>query len=256
VTDPGAMAAALIRAERERTPLRPFTRSQPFLDVRTAYAVQDLVVGHRLSSGERVVGAKLGLTSKVKRDALGIQDPVYGRLTSGMIQPFGRPLRIEEFISPRAEPEIAFLIGRSLEPPLSIADVLSATEAVLPALEIMDSRYAERFRLPDSVADNAGAARVVLGTTARSPWDLEDLRVLGCVFGDGDREYTAAGGTVMGHPAAAVLWLVERLGERGQALEAGSLVLSGGLTTAVPLRPGLTLTVEFDGLGSIEAHCI
>jgi len=101
-----AIADALVSAERERKPIVPFTRAQPFLSTGTAYEAQSLFVGHRLAGGERVVGAKLGMTSKVKRAALGIGEPVYGRLTSGMIHPFGEPLRLDELIHPSAEPEI------------------------------------------------------------------------------------------------------------------------------------------------------
>ena len=135
-----------------------------------------------MAAGEHLIGAKLGLTSAVKRKALNIHEPVFGRLTSGMVVPHGEPVRLRELIRPRVEPEIAFLIGERIEAPTTVAAVLAATEAVLPAIEVVDSRYADPFRLPDSVADNAGAARVVLGTQARRPSDLVDLAVLGCVF--------------------------------------------------------------------------
>jgi 2-keto-4-pentenoate hydratase len=138
---------------------------------------------------------------------------------------------------------------------VSAAAVIAATDAIVGAVEIMDSRYRERFRLPDSVADNAGAARVVLGSRPRSPSELEDLALIGCVFWSrGEVVGTAAGGAVMGHPAAAVAWLVNTLAARGEHLPAGSVVLSGGLTAAVPLIGGDRLTAEFDGLGSVEVH--
>jgi 2-keto-4-pentenoate hydratase len=202
---PRGIADVLIAAERERRPVPPFTRRLPFLDVQTAYQAQTLFVEHRVAAGEHVIGAKLGLTSAVKRKALNIHEPVFGRLTSGMVVPHGEPVRLRELIHPRLEPEIAFLIRERIEAPTTVAAVLAATEAVLPAIEVVDSRYADPFRLPDSVADNAGAARVVLGTQARRPSDLVDLSVLGCVFRRRGGIETAAGGAVMGHPAAALV---------------------------------------------------
>jgi 2-oxo-3-hexenedioate decarboxylase len=255
MTDPQAIADALIAAERNRTPIAPFTRKLPFLDVQTAYKAQALFVEHRLQAGERMVGAKLGLTSAVKRKALGINEPVFGRLTSGMVVPHGEPVRLGELIRPRAEPEIAFLFAERVAAPTTITAVLAAAEAVVPAIEVVDSRYAAPFRLPDSVADNAGAARVVLGARARRPAELVDLSVLGCVFRCRGGIDTAAGGAVMGHPAAAVVWLAEALAARGECIEPGSVVLSGGLTASVPLAPRGVVTAEFDGLGSIGVHC-
>ncbi len=250
-----AMTDALIMARREKTPIAPFTRMNPFLNVETAYQVQSLVVAHRLEAGESIIGAKLGLTSRVKRNALGIHAPVYGRLTSGMVVAPGEPLSLGELIHPRAEPEIAFLVGARIQGPTTVVRVLAATEAVFPAIEIVDSRYSQAFRLPDSVADNAGAARVVLGARARRPAELADLSVLGCVFRCRGAIDTAAGGAVMGHPAAALVWLAEALAARDEYIEAGSIVLSGGLTASVALQPRGVVTAEFDGLGSIGLHC-
>jgi 2-oxo-3-hexenedioate decarboxylase len=250
-----AIADALVCAERERKPIVPFSRAQPFLGVGTAYEVQSLFVGQRLQDGERLIGAKLGMTSKVKRAALGIREPVYGRLTSGMIHPFGEPLRLDELIHPSAEPEIAFLLGRRIDAFITLAGVMAATELVFPALEVVDSRYCERFRLPDSIADNAGAARVVLGAQGRSPRELVDLQVLGCLFRWKGGSYTAAGGAVMGHPAAALVWLANTLTAQGEHLDAGTIVLSGALTASVPLKAGSIATAEFDGLGSVGIRC-
>lgn len=251
MTDPQSIADELIEAERRRRPIEPLTRRYPFMDVETAYKAQALLVEHRLRSGERAIGAKLGMTSAVKRHALGIHEPVYGRLTSGMVVPFGEPVSLAELIHPCAEPEIAFVLGRRIEGPTTVDQVLRATEAVLPAVEIVDSRYATAFRIPDSVADNAGAARVALGTQARKPGELADLSVLGCVFRSRGGIATAAAGAAMGHPAAAVAWLASALARRGEALEEGMIILTGGLTASTPLRTHNLVMAEFDGLGSI-----
>lgn len=255
MTDARAMADALIAARRDRTPIPPFTRNNPFLHVETAYKAQALVVEDRLEAGECIIGAKLGLTSKVKRNALGIHEPVYGRLTSGMVVASGESLSLDDLIHPRAEPEIALLVGRTIHAPTTAAHVLAATEAAFAAVEVVDSRYSASFRLADSVADNAGAARVVVGNRGRRPDELVDLSVLGCVFRCRGAMDTAAGGAVMGDPARAVVWLVEALGARGESLEAGSIVLTGGLTASVALQPQGVVTAEFDGLGSIGLQC-
>jgi 2-oxo-3-hexenedioate decarboxylase len=162
-----------------------------------------------------------------------------------------QPMPLDRLIHPRAEPEIAFLLRDVPEPPATIASVLAATEAVLAAVEVMDSRYAGRFRFADSIADNAGAARVVLGSLPRRPSELGDLKLVGCVFrAAGEVVGTAAAGAAMGHPAAAVAWLVNTLGRNGQYLRTGSVVLSGGLAASVALRPGSVVSAEFDGLGT------
>jgi 2-keto-4-pentenoate hydratase len=253
VIDSRIIADRLIEAERTRTPITPFTNANPFLDAETAYQAQWHVVEHRLAGGEDIAGAKLGLTSRVKRDALGIDEPLYGWLTTGMLAVHGVPVPLGRLIGPRAEPEVAFLFKAAPEPPATIASVLAATEAVLAAVEIMDSRYNGRFRFADSVADNAGAASVVLGSAPRRPSELGDLKLLGCVFRSrGEVVGTAAAGAAMGHPAAAVAWLVNTLALRGHYLAAGTVVLTGGLTASVPLRRGSVVSAEFDGLGSID----
>jgi len=255
MSDPQTIADALDEAVRTRTAIPPFTKKIPFFDVQTAYKAQALLVEHRLRAGEHIIGAKLGMTSRVKRMALNINEPVYGRLTSGMIIAQGEAVQLNELINPRVEPEIAFLTARRITGPTTPAAVLAAIEAVIPAIEVVDSRYSTPFRLPDSVADNAGAARIVLGSYGRPPADLVDLSVLGCVFRCRGRIDTAAGGAVLGHPAAAMVWLAETLAAQGECIEAGSIVMSGGLTASVPLKGQGVVTAEFDGLGSVGVHC-
>jgi 2-oxo-3-hexenedioate decarboxylase len=254
MTDSRAMADRLIEAERNRAAILPFTRTNPFLGAETAYAAQALFYGERLAAGERLVGLKLGLTSRVKQLALGIDSPVYGHLTSGMIVPFGEPLPLAGLISPKIEPELAFLMGREVGDHVGLSEVLAAVEAVMPALEIVDSRYIAPIRLVDSVADNAGAARVVLGAESRPPRELTDLRLLGCVFRHSRGIDTATGGAAMGHPAAAISWLARQLVARGQRIEPGQVILTGGLTSSIPLRKDMTVRAEFDGLGSVQVH--
>jgi len=248
------IAEQLIAAERDHRAIAPFTDRHPDLDLDTAYRAQEVFVASKLAAGERLVGAKLGLTSRAKQREMNVDQPLHGRVTSSMLIPYGEPVKLARFFQPRVEPEIAFLIGRDVPAPATVTSVLAATEAVFAAIDVLDSRYeGYRFRLPDVVADNASAGAFLLGSTARRPADLVDLRLLGCVLRVGGEVIaTAAGAATMGHPAAAVAWLANSLAERDEVLRAGQLVFSGGLTAVAPLVPGVPVTAEFDGLGSIE----
>jgi 2-oxo-3-hexenedioate decarboxylase len=248
------VADELAMAERERKEIAPFTDAHPDFGADAAYEAQQLFVQSKLDAGQVMAGFKLGLTSRAKQQDMGVSEPLYGRVVSGMIAPYGAALDITALIHPRAEPEIAFLLARDLAGPTTVTGVLAATEAVFGAVDVLDSRYRDfRFRLPDVVADNASAGRCFLGPRACRPGGLEDLRLVGCVLRhDADVIHTAAGAAVMSHPAASVAWLANRLTDNGEHLPAGSLVFSGGLTAAVPIRPGHAVTAEFDGLGTVE----
>jgi 2-oxo-3-hexenedioate decarboxylase len=250
------IAEVLASAERDRKELSPFTDEHPDLDVQTAYDAQWAGIERKLAAGERLVAAKLGLTSKAKQRVMNVDAPLYGWVTDRMLLPYGEPVELRRFIHPRVEPEIAFLLARPVAAPATVTSVLAATESVFAAVDVLDSRYENfRFKLPDVVADNASAAGFLLGPKAVPPAELEDLRLLGCVLRvNGDVVTTAAGAAVMGHPAASVAWLANRLAERGQSLDAGMLVFSGGLTEPVPLQAGTSVTAEIDQLGTIEVY--
>lgn len=254
--DPRRVADELVIAEREHKAIDPFTDTSPGFDLEAAYEAQRLVVQAKVDAGDPVVGAKLGLTSRAKQQAMSVSDPLYGKVTRSMLAPFGEPVDLASLIQPRVEPEIAFLLGEDLAGGATVTEVLKATEAVFAGIDVLDSRYRDyRFTLPDVVADNCSAGRFLLGPRALKPAELPDLRLLGCVLrADGDVVYTAAGAAVMGHPAASVAWLVQRLAERGESLPAGSLVFSGGLTAPIPLRAGHSVTAEFDVLGTVEVY--
>jgi 2-keto-4-pentenoate hydratase len=258
VTNPRPIADVLIEAENTRTPVPPVTRRNPFLDIETAYKAQAMVVDHRVQGGERVVGAKLAFTSAVKRHAMGIHEPAYGRLTSGMVLPFGEAARLDERIHPRAEPEIAFVIGRRIAGVVTVAEVLQATEAFLPAVEIVDTRYSSSFRLPDAVADNVGSARVAVGACPRRPADLEDLSVLGCVFRSRSGIDTAACRRRRGDGASGGGRRLAGQGARG-ARRGARRGISGPVRRAddsVPLEPHGLVVAEFDGLGPFAVRCV
>jgi 2-oxo-3-hexenedioate decarboxylase len=256
VIDAQGIADILITAERERKGIAQISDDHPDVDVATAYRAQQAFVQSKLDAGETFVGYKLGLTSRNKQQAMWLDAPLYGRVTSGMISTYGDPVRFDRFIHPRVESEIAFLLARDVEPPATVTSVLAATDVVFGAVDVLDSRYESfQFTLTDVVADNASAGAFYLGPVARRPDDLVDLRLLGCVVRvDGDVVMTAAGAAVMGHPAASVAWLANQLAAEGEGLRAGQLIFSGGVTAPVPVVPGGSVTFEFDGLGAIEVY--
>jgi 2-oxo-3-hexenedioate decarboxylase len=256
VIDAQGIADILITAERERKGIAQISDDHPDVDVATAYRAQQAFVQSKLDAGETFVGYKLGLTSRNKQQAMGLDAPLYGRVTSGMISTYGDPVRFDRFIHPRVESEIAFLLARDIDAPATVTSVLAATEVVFGAVDVLDSRYESfQFTLSDVVADNASAGAFYLGPVARRPDELVDLRLLGCVVRvDGEVAMTAAGAAVMGHPAASVAWLANQLVAEGEGLRAGQLIFSGGVTAPVPVVPGGSVTFEFDGLGAIEVY--
>lgn len=255
--DVAALAEPLARAAAAAATAPPPTASAA-LDVEAAYAVQREVVAFRERAGHPVVGIKLGLTSLAKQRQMKVDRPLYGRLTADMRLDVGQPLRCAAFGQPRVEPEIAFVLGRDLDgPAVGAAEVLAATAAVVPAIDVLDSRFAGySFTLPDVVADNASAAGFALGGTAVEVAGL-DLRLVGCVLElNGRVVATAAGAAVLGHPAASVAWLVRELGRRGEGLRAGQVVLAGALTEAFAVSPGDVVVARIDRVGSIEMGCV
>jgi 2-oxo-3-hexenedioate decarboxylase len=256
MTDVAKLAEQLMSAADRRTAIEALTAQGAF-DVDEAYQIQDAVVAARTSAGHPVVGAKLGLTSKAKQRQMKVDEPLYGWLTADMALDVGEPLRSGRYIQPRCEPEIAFVLGRDLAgPATTAAQVLTATEAVFPAIDVLDSRFAGyAFTLSDVIADNASAVGYVLGGQANDPAGI-DLRLTGMVLEkNGALVATAAGAAVLGHPAAAVAWLVRALAARGRGLSAGQVVLSGALTEAVAVAPGDTVVAHFDQLGTVEIGC-
>ena len=232
-------ATALLDAEAARADLEPFTDDWPGLDLATGYAVQDETLRRRLGRGERLAGLKLGLTSRAKQQRMGIATPLTAWLTDAMVLPAGAPVPRDRLIHPRAEPEIVFVMrDRLAGPGVTAATALAAVGSVHGGVEIIDSRYRDfRFTLPDVVADNASAGCFVTGPVAVPPAGL-DLALEACLLEvNGQVVDSAAGAAVQGHPAEALALAANDLGRRGLAIEPGWIVLTGGLTDAVPV-PG------------------
>lgn len=246
--DVDAAALRLHRARLERTTVLPLTEGPEGLTTQEAYAVQARGLELRVADGERVVGGKLGFTSAAMRDAMGVDSPNYGWLTDAMLVADG-VADLDTLIHPKVEPEIGFVLGADLVGPgLSAADVRAATAGVMVCLEVVDSRFRDfRFAAADNIADNSSAAALLLGEPV--PLGDVDLRLLGCVVTvDGAVTHTAAGAAAHGDPAAAVAWMANHC---GRPLPAGSVVISGGLTPPVDLRPGVVVTAEVDRLGPV-----
>ena len=251
------IAHRLINAAFHRKATTPLTDDHPDLDVEAAYEVQNAVVQARVDGGAAIIGAKLGLTSLAKQKQMNVTEPLYGWLTDDMQLDTGDTLVCSNYIQPRCEPEVAFLLAEDLEGPhVLAAHVIAATALVFPAIDILDSRFAGyKFTGPDVIADNSSCAGFVFGGQGVDPRGI-DLRLIGCTFEkNGVLLATAAGAAVLGHPAAAVAWMVRRMAERGQGMRAGQVVMAGALTEAVAVAPGDTVVARFDRLGTVELPC-
>lgn len=252
--DYSTVAAELLAAEASCQPIEPLTETYPNLTVEDAYRIQLAGIEMKKARGNRVIGKKIGLTSRAMQELLGVNEPDYGHLLDNMLLLEGEPCRRGELLLPRVEGELAFILKDTLKGPgVTIADVFRATEGIMPAFEIVDSRIRDwKIKLPDTIADNASSARLVLGSRMVPIKDL-DLRLIGMVLEkNGEVVSTGAGAAVWGHPAAAVAWLANKLAAFDIALEAGEIILSGAITAAENASAGDVFTVSFYGLGSLS----
>lgn len=241
------------RAQRDARAIAKLTDDFPAMTVADGYAVQMALRARHLARGARQVGWKAGLTSRAKMQQMGVDVPSIGFLLADMARPEGAQIAVAEMVHPRVECEIAFMTCAELSgAAVDREQVLAATDFVMPAIEVIDSRYAGfRFDLPSVVADNGSSARYVAGGRARRPADL-DLPGLGVVMDkNGQPVAMGAAAAVMGHPADAVALLVRVLHELGEVLPAGSFVMSGGITEAIAVAAGDHVTARFQDLGSV-----
>jgi 2-keto-4-pentenoate hydratase len=248
------LADALARAEAERKPIEPLMEAHPDLTPEEAYAIQLDIVRRKLGQGDRVVGKKIGLTSQAMQQMLGVDQPDYGHLLGTMAVKAGGAVEINRLLQPKVEGEIAFVLKRDLPGPgVTVADVISATDYLSPALEIIDSRIRDwKITLSDTIADNASSALFVLGDS-RTAVDQVNVSSVGMVLEkNGDVVSAGAGAAVLGHPAIAVAWLANKLSEFGIRLQAGEAILPGALSAAVAVARGDVVTARFDHLGSVS----
>ncbi len=242
----------LYKALVDRLPVAPLTSREADMSIDDAYRVQLRMVQRRLDAGETIVGKKIGVTSKAVQQMLNVYQPDFGQLLSGMVYSEGESIPVSTLIAPRAEAEVAFILKRDLTGPgVSAADVVRATEFVLPCFEIVDSRIKDwKIKIQDTVADNASCGVFVLGGMARSLRGL-DLSVAGMVVEkNGVVVSTAAGAAVQGSPVNAVAWLANTLGALGIPLKVGEVILSGSQSPLMPVIAGDSFTCSVGGLGT------
>lgn len=251
-------AAQLLAAEQEVREVTKITDAHPQIDVGAAYDIQECLRGLKQAAGVRIVGMKMGLTSKPKMQQMGVDTPIYGFLGDDNAVDDGARVDTARLIHPKVEAEIAFVMRDALAGPgCDAAQVLAATDYVVPAIELIDSRYENfRFDLPSVIADNTSAARYVLGSRPTAVQGL-DLETLGVVMEkNGQVVEVGAGAAVLGNPADAVAMLVNMLAERGQQLPAGSVVLSGAITAAIAVAAGDNVLVRADGIGTTSMRFV
>jgi 2-keto-4-pentenoate hydratase len=250
----GEMSAALLEARATRVAIAPLTDAHPKLSIADAYAIAKHGVEVDVSAGARVVGQKIGLTAVAVQEQLGVDSPDYGTLLSTMEIEDGGTLRLDEYVAPRVELEIAFRLGKSIRGPgVTAEDVRAATASVHPAIEVVDSRISDwRIKLADTVADRASSAAFVVGSQslAVDQIDLTDIAVE--LRRNGEVVESGSSRAVLGDPAVAVVWLANALGELGETLDAGAIVLSGACTRMVTIAPGDEYTATYGDLGELS----
>ncbi len=246
-------AQVLLRAEQAVTARGPITEQWPSLDLATGYLIQHEALRQRIGRGERLIGVKLGLTSRAKQLRMGISAPSLAWLTDAMVLEAGVDVPGDRLIHPRAEPEIIFVLRQRLAGPgITAATALQAVDLVFGGIEIIDSRYRDfSFTLADAVADNSSSAKFVIGPVGRRVDGLDLGQEAVRLRVDGQVVDSATGAAVQGHPAQALALAANELGARGLALEPGWLVLTGGMTDAVPIPAGTQVAAEFSTLGTV-----
>ena len=252
------IAKKLLESELAGTPIAPLTEKYPGLSIEDAYRIQLAGVNMKLSQGRKVIGKKIGLTSRGMQKLLGVNEPDYGHLLDDMLVLEGDTLKRSDLIAPKVEGELAFVLKDTLRGPgVTIADVYRATEGIFPSFEIVDSRIeAWKIKLPDTISDNASSARLVLGSRMASIKDI-DLKLIGMMYEkNGEMVNSGVGAEVWGNPAAAVAWLANKLSTFDIALEKGEIILSGAFTAAEKAEAGDVFTVSFYGLGSVSIKFI
>jgi 2-oxopent-4-enoate/cis-2-oxohex-4-enoate hydratase len=246
----------LHRALVDRSPVEALTDREPAITIGDAYRIQLRMIGNRLDGGETVIGKKIGVTSKVVMDMLKVNQPDFGHLLSGMLFNEGDPVQVGRMIAPKAEAEVAFILkGDLVGPGVTAADVLRATDYVMPCFEIVDSRIKDwKIRIQDTVADNASCGVFLLGAQRGDPRKL-DLALAGMVMEKNDEVVSkSTGASVQGSPLNAVAWLANTLGPLGIALKAGEVILSGSQSPLVAVAAGDHFRCTVDGLGQCSVR--
>jgi 2-oxo-3-hexenedioate decarboxylase len=252
------LAEHLENAELEAYEVTKITDDYPDMTYDDAFDIQWEIRARKEARGNKIVGMKMGLTSWAKMKQMGVENPCYGFLADYFSVPDGGEIQFSKLIHPKIEAELAFVTKKALKGPgVHIADVLAATDFVMPAVEVIDSRYKDfKFDLKSVIADNSSSTRFVTGGRMKRASEL-DLKNLGVVMEvNGEVVEVGAGAAVLGHPAASVAMLANMLGERGEELPAGSFVMIGAITAAVHVNKGDNFTVRYQGLGTLSGKFV
>jgi 2-oxo-hept-3-ene-1,7-dioate hydratase len=255
--DRNKAADILMTAEKERKQAVQLSKTWPGITMEDAYAISTEVADRKIAAGDKLIGFKVGLTSKAMQRSSQIDEPDYGHLLNSMLIADGAKVAHENFCLPRVEVELAFVLGRPLRGPgVSLTDVLRATEYVVPAIEIVDARLQDPRKIFDTVADNGAAAGIVVGGRPVGPLEVDLRWVGGIMYRNSEIEETGVAAGVLGHPALGVAWLANKLGQHGVTLNAGHLVLAGSFTRVVFARKGDTLHADFGQLGGLAVQFV
>lgn len=248
------LAAELAEAERTRVPISPLTSTYPDIDVVDAYEIQLINIRQRVAEGARVVGHKVGLSSEAMQKMMGVDEPDYGHLLAEMEVFEGVPVPAVNYLFPRVEVEVGFILADDLPGSgCTEDDVLAATAAFVPAIELIDTRIKDwKIALCDTIADNASSAGFVLGPERVSPKDVDIRNIDAVLTRNGEVVAEGRSDAVLGNPVTAVAWLARKVDSFGVRLRAGDIVLPGSCTRAIDARPGDAFVADFVGLGSVR----
>ena len=248
------LAAELAAAERTRVPMGPLTAAHPDIDVIDAYEIQLINIRQRLAEGAIVVGHKVGLSSEAMQQMMGVDEPDYGHLLADMEVFQDVEVDTGRYLYPRVEVEVGFVLADDLPGAgCTEDDVLAATAAFAPSIELIDTRITDwKIKLCDTIADNASSAGFVLGTQRVSPKDIDITAIDAVLTRNGEVVAEGRSDAVLGNPVTAVAWLARKVDSFGVRLRAGDIVLPGSCTRAIDVRPGDEFLAEFAGLGSVR----
>ena len=248
------LAADLAEAERTRVPIAPLTDRNPTIDVVDAYEIQLINIHQRVAEGARVVGHKVGLSSKAMQQMMGVDEPDYGHLLDEMQAFEDTPVKAGSYLYPRVEVEVGFVLAEDLPgAECTEDDVLAATAAFAPSIELIDTRITDwKIKLCDTIADNASSAGFVLGAGRVAPETVDIQGIDAVLTRNGEVVASGRSDAVLGNPVTAVAWLARKVESFGVRLRKGDIVLPGSCTRAIDARPGDHFVAEFDGLGSVR----
>ena len=242
----------------DKKTLIPITTEFPNFSIDDAYEVSKQFLAKRINNGEKVIGKKIGVTSKVVQEMLGVHQPDFGFLTDAMQVQNGSQVDLASLIQPRAEAEIAFILSESLNGPgITRDDVISATSAIVPCFEIVDSRINNwEIKIQDTIADNASCGIFCLSEAYVDPKKFDLALLEASVFKNGNQISSGLGSAVQGNPAEAVAWLANTLGNYGISLDEGDIILSGSLVPLEPIISGDQFSMEIAGIGRCNLNFV